>query len=226
MRLRTASIVCVVVLLVCLASLPVIDYAGGRACMPLNIRLFPAGIVPFGIGFVAVLILLAKAVLSLVKRRDRCWTFGALAVSIAAIAACRGVASRLPGFHEGLRDRFVAQVGYPKMREFAKEVSAGSPLTNSDGVFRRSGQHKPLSAEEQKAWNDLVARYPFLAWNDASGGVVAGGGIVELTWGSPLTGHWGFQVCPGGAVKELTDAEDRGASLKVAEDIQFVYYWD
>lgn len=225
MQVKIASIACVVVLLVCLASLPLIDYAGGRACMPLSVFLFPAEIVPHGIGFVAVLILLAKAVLSLVKRRDRCWTFGALAVSIAAIATCRGVASRLPGFQEGLRDRFVTQVGYPKMREFAKEVSRGSPLTSSDGVFRKPGQYRPLSDEEQKAWNDLVARYPFLAWNHASGGVFTRGGIVEFTWGSPLTGHWGFQVSPEGTVKELTE-EDRGFSQKVAEDIQFVYYWD
>lgn len=225
MQVKIASIACVVVLLVCLASLPLIDYAGGRACMPLSVFLFPAEIVPHGIGFVAVLILLAKAVLSLVKRRDRCWTFGALAVSIAAIATCRGVDSRLPGFHEGLRDRFVAQVGYPKMREFADEVSAGTLLTNSDGVIRKPGQYRPLSDEEQKAWNDLVSRYPFLAWNHASGAVFTRGDIVELTWGSPLTGHWGFQVCPGGTVKELTE-EDRGFSQKVAADIQFVYYWD
>jgi hypothetical protein len=191
--------------------------------MPLNILLFPAEIVPFGIGFVAVLILLAKAVLSLVKRKDRCWTFGALVVSIAAIATYRGVASRLPGFHEGLRDRFVAHVGYPKMREFANELSR---LVDSGVVIRNPRQDKPLSDEEQRAWDDFVSRYPFLAWNDASGGMFARDGIVELTWGSALTGHWGFQLCPGGTVKELTDAEDRGASLKVADDIQFVYYWD
>jgi len=222
MQMKIASITCVVVLFVCLASLPVIDYAGGRTCRPFSVFLFPAEIVPFGIGFVAVLILLAKAVLSLVKRRDRCWMLGALVVSIAAIATYRGVANRLPGFHEGLRDRFVAHVGYPKMREFAKEVSR---LVDSGVVIRNPGQDKPLSDEEQKVWGDLVSRYPFLAWNDASGGMFARGGIVELTWGSPLTGHWGFQVSPEGTVKALVE-EDRAFSLKAADDVQFVYYWD
>ena len=51
-------------------------------------------------------------------------------------------------------------------------------------------------------------------------------GLVELTWGSPLTGHWGFQVSTGGAIWDLTDRKDRGRSLRVAEDIQFVYYYD
>ena len=46
-------------------------------------------------------------------------------------------------------------------------------------------------------------------------------GIVELTWGSALVGHWGFQVAPDGVVKDME--RDRGAVLRVAADIQFIY---
>jgi len=42
-----------------------------------------------------------------------------------------------------------------------------------------------------------------------------------MTWGSPLTGYWGFQVAPGGEVKD--PEEGRGRILRVSEDIQFVY---
>jgi len=47
---------------------------------------------------------------------------------------------------------------------------------------------------------------------------------VEVTWGSALTGHWGFQVAPDGEVKDLEPG--RGTTLRVSRDIQFVSYGD
>jgi hypothetical protein len=225
MRLKTTSVVCGFVFLLCLAALPLIAYAGGRSCMPLSLFLFPAEIAPSGIGLITFLILMVAVIRSLITRKDRTWALSAMAVVILATTAYWNWAGRLPGFLEGLRDRFAAQVGYPKLREFAREVLAGTPLTTSEGIIEGPGRSEPKSDEQARAWDDLVSRYPFLAWTNSAGLIVARDGVAELHWGSPLVGHWGVQVAPEGTVKDLTE-EDRGTSLRGAKDIQFVYYWD
>jgi hypothetical protein len=222
---KRASIVCAVVYVLCLLADPVIKYAGGRVCMPLSFPLgLPAEVVPDAIGFVAGICLLGAVVRSLIARRDRRWTLGALAVVVAATGAYRLAAPHLPGYLEGLRDRFVSKVGYAQMRQFAEEVSQNHPLVNAEGILIRPDRLKAASAEQTEQWNDLVSRYPFLTWNDGAGAVIARDGRVEMTWGSPLTGHWGFQVAPAGEVTDL-DAH-RGWFLRVAKDIQFVYYYN
>jgi hypothetical protein len=103
------------------------------------------------------------------------------------------------------------------MREFAKEVSQ----RGEEIVIARPGKWSPATPEQQKQWDDLRSRYPFLRWTFGQGTVVARDGIVSLTWGSALTGHWGFQLALEETVKGLE--QDRGRVLKVSDDIQFVY---
>ncbi len=109
------------------------------------------------------------------------------------------------------------KVGYLKMREFAKEVSQMGPET----MIARLGTWRPPTTEDQKRWDGLAARYPFLEWNDASGTVLVRDGVVQLTWGSALVGHWGFQVAPEGTARNLE--KGHGAALRVSGDIQFIY---
>jgi hypothetical protein len=218
---RTASVLCVIVFLLSLAAWPVIDYAGGRACMPVMFpALWPAELTASAIGFLAVVAVVIMVVKSLLARRRRIWTIGALAIVIAAGWVFPSCLPKLPGFLHGLRDRFVMEVGYPKLREFAKEISR----TGVEAMIARPSTGNLPPTEQQKCWDELVARYPFLGWNDGAGTVIARGGIVELTWGSPLTGHWGVQVAPGGTVKDVD--EERARALRVSQDIQFVYYDD
>jgi len=215
--MRVASVLSCVVFLLCLVALPIIGYAGGRLCEPLCVLLFPAEIVPLGIGFVAAVILVLTVVRSLVARRHRLWAIGALAIVVVATLTFAHSAPRLPGFLHGLQDRFVAKVGYPRMREFAKEVSQIGP----GATIARPGRWNPATPEDQKRWDDLVTRYPFLGWNDATGTVGVGDGTVGLSWGSALVGHWGFQVAAQGTVKDLE--KDHHRALRVSDDIQFVY---
>jgi len=223
--MRTTSIVCGVVFLLCLLADPVIRYAGGRACTPLWVPPgLPAQVAPDVIGFVASVCLLGAVGHSLAVRRRRRWTLGALAVVIAATGAFRLIAPHLPGYLHGLRDRFVSEVGYARMRHFAEEVSQNHPLVGFNGILIRPERLASASAEQRQQWNDLVSRYPFLNWNYGAGSVIARGGLVELTWGSPLVGHWGFQVAPGGEVTDLDP--DEGWFLRVAQDLQFVYYYN
>ncbi len=223
--MKRTSVVWGVVFLLCLLADPVIRYAGGRACMPLIVPpLLPAQVVPDVIGFVAAVFLLGAVVRSLIARRDRRWTLGVLVVVVAATGAFCFGARHLPGFLHGLRDRFVSKVGYARMRQFAEEVSHNHPLVDSEGILIRPDRRKPASIEQTEQWNDLVSRYPFLTWNFATGTVIAREGLVELTWGSPLVGHWGFQVATTGEVTDLDP--DRAWFLRAAEDIQFVNYFD
>jgi hypothetical protein len=220
--MKKTGILWVIVFLLCLTAFPVISYLGGRACMRLWVPpLLPAEIVPAGIGLLAGIMLVVAVVRSFVARRDRTWTMGALAVAIVAAGAFVSYSSRLPGFLHGLRDRFATRVGYAKMREFAAEVSQ----LGEEVIITKPGKWSPPTPEQQEQWDDLVVRYPFVKWTFGQGVIVARGGIVGMSWGSPLTGHWGFQVAPGGKVKDMKK-EDRCRFLRVAEDIQFVYYSD
>jgi hypothetical protein len=227
--MRIVAIVCGGIFVLCLVAFPTIEYVGGRVCEPLGFPLFfgilPAQVVPFGIGVLAAVILLTAVVASFIVRQDRLWTIGALALVLAATMAFLFSAPHLPGFLHGLRDRFVAKVGYPKMREFARAVSQeGFPL-DSDRCLQKPGSvGYPTSVERQKQWDELARRYPFLHWVHGDGTVIARGGCVELHWGSPLTGHWGFQVSLDGTFEAVE--ENRGRILKAADDIRFVNYFD
>jgi hypothetical protein len=64
--MRTASVIWGVVFLLCLVAFPVIEYLGGRLCMPLVVPpLFPAQVVPAGIGLLAGFKLMSAVVRSL-----------------------------------------------------------------------------------------------------------------------------------------------------------------
>lgn len=223
--MKHRSIICGVVYVLCLLADPAIDYAGGRACTPLWVPPgWPPHVTLLGIRFVAGVFLLGAVVRSLIARRNRRWTIGILAVLVVATGALRLAAPHLPGYLHGLRDRFVSKVGYTRMRQFAEEVSQNHPLVDFNGILIRPDRLKAASREQTEQWNDLVSRYPFLNWNYGAGSVIARGGLVELTWGSPLVGHWGFQVAPGGEVTDLDP--DEGWFLRVAQDLQFVYYYN
>lgn len=231
--MKILSVTCGVVVLLCLLALPVIDYVGGRSGGPLTLGLLPAQIMPFMAGLLAVIYLLFTAVASLALKQHRGPSIGALAVSMVGIGVFVSGVEFAPGFLHGLRDRFVAEVGYAKMRQFAREISQDEFLLVVDGVLRRPGEYVAATPREQEQWDDLVSRHPFLGWHEQSGTVLVGEGDVEVLWGSPLTGHWGFQVSTGAPVSEVDGqrspvqpVEGRRRVLRVAEDIQFVAYFD
>jgi len=200
---KMVSIICTVVFVACLLSLPVISYMGGRQCMPLIFPwLFPAEIIPWGVGFVAAMVLMV----ALFKSRDRKWPLGALAVIIGATVVfwfcCPATI-----FLYGMRDRFVAQVGYPMMRQFAREFPQNDELLM-----------------EQEQWDDMVRRYPFLNWSTGARARVTPQGAVRVEWGSPLFGHRGFDVAGKGTLR--APDKNKGQVLKVTDDIQFFYLYD
>jgi hypothetical protein len=220
-----ASVACGIVFLLCLAAFPIIDYRGGQLCDPLSVPpLLPAGVVPFGVGLCAVLALLV--ILAISWRAPRRWArtvaAGTLIVVVAATVIFALYAGRLPGFLHGFRDRCVAEVGYDKMRDFAREVSQKGFALGPDGLIQHPARADyPQSPESLKQWDGLARRYPFLNWGHGGAGVIVRGGIIEVYWGGALVGHWGFQIAPAGKVRPAE--EDRRRILRVADDIQFFY---
>lgn len=93
------------------------------------------------------------------------------------------------------------------MRQFAQEFS--------------QNDSQPM---EQKQWDDLATRYPFLRWSAGAHPWIVRQGAVKVEWGSPLFGHWGFEVAGKGTLSG--PKKDRGRVLKVADDIQFFYDYD
>jgi len=222
--MKKISIICTVVFLLCLLAQPLIQYLGGRQGMHLTVPpLFPAEIVPSAIGFLAGLTLVYTAVASLMARRDRKWALGALAVVIGTTGVFWFCVHPATFFLYGLCDRFVAQVGYPTMRQFAAELSQDESLTDADGTLYPPGFHGVASPAEQERWDNLVARYPFLGWNSGSV-TISRHGSVQSYWGSALVGHWGFEVALEGTLS--VPDKDRGRVLKIANDLHFVSYYD
>jgi hypothetical protein len=144
---------------------------------------------------------------SLTKGRDRKWPLRALAVLIVTTVAFWFCYQPATIFLYGLRDRFVAQVGYPAMRQFAKEFSQSDLL--------------PM---EQEQWDDLVRRHAFLRWNRMARARITRHRTVEVYWGSALVGHWGSEVVGEGTLS--VPEKDECRVLKVADDIQFIYDYD
>jgi len=210
MKKANESVVWGVIALLCILAFPVIGYVGGRLCMPLSVLALPAQVVPTFIWLIAVVMLGISIIRAIVTRRHIPLACGALVIALLSTWAFISFYSPCTARLYGLRDRFVQKVGYPKMREFANELAHEQNLVLCG--YQLSDESKPM-------WDDLVARYPFVSWNDGSGTIMVGNGSVALTWGSPLVGHWGFEVSLDGR-SHL--AEDRWKSLRVSEDIRFI----
>jgi len=215
------------VILICsVAATCATDYIGGYIARPLDILLFPAVLFPAFIALLAFLILSIKSVIGLIRRTRRYMSLlniGIMGLMIVIIAWVP-----IPGYLHGLRDRFKNEIGYDGLREFAYEFEGLEELVKhfpevaelSYEVLKTPNRYGPLSNEEQKIWDDFADKFEFLRWNRGTAHVFIYDNIVEVSWGSGLIGHFGFQVALHGA--ELKN-QRRGRYLKVEDDIQFLY---
>ena len=213
-RIDTSIVFCVIALLSIL-SVPVIGYIGGRQCCPLIVALLPAEIVSVAVWLLSVIMLVMSVVKSVIIRRHILLRCAALVIVLISTTAMLYLGNSM--YLYGLRDRFVEQAGYSNIREFANEVSQKQELVICG--YKLSDESKPI-------WDDLVSRYPFVSWNNNSGTIIARDGLVSLTWGSPLVGHWGFEVSPNGLVKDIEDRCRILSILRISDGLQFVYYDD
>jgi len=207
MRSNKKNIILCLIGVLCVGSIPVIEYVGGRLCFPLIVPpLLPAQIIPYAIWLFVAVMLFVTVVRSLKEKKQLIISCTGLLITIASMWIFHASFNPLTFFLVGMKTRFVKKVGYATMREFAKEV--------------RLEQERYF--EDPNSLKELSERYTFLNWVFGSGNFYIRDDVVEHTWGSPLTGHWGFQVSPDGTVKDI----ERGRFLRVSKDIQFVCYED
>jgi hypothetical protein len=215
MKANRSIIILSLLALLSIVAIPAIDYIGGRQCFPLVVPpLLPATIVPYTVWLFLVVLIVIFVVRSIIKKQGIFIALGALLIVLTSMWLFQNFYQSTSGFLWGLKSRFENDVGYKKMREYAHEYASEytKSASNQHGIYVRDPNfHK-----------DRLPRYSFLGWNSGNRYSYMVENVVEHTWGSPLTGHWGFQVSPNGAVKDI----ERCDVLRVSSDIQFVYYYD
>jgi len=205
-----ASIKFCAMALLCVLSIPVIEYTGGYRCFPLVFIILPAQVVPYGIWIFAVVKLICLMIKSIMNMRQVFTLLGVLLIVLASMWLYRTRSQTASAYLWGLKTRFENNVGYTKMREYAREYA------------EEASKQQETIVRDPNFREDLSARYPFLGWIQGTGHSYMREDIVEHTWGSPLSGHWGFQVSPNGSVRDI----ERCRVLRISSDIQFVYYYD
>ena len=140
--MRTISILCSIVFLLSLAAWPVIDYAGGRSCMPSTFPpLWPAELTASAIGLLAAMVLVVAVIKSLWTRAGEPGPCGALGAVTAAGSAFWFCPPELPGFLHGL-DRFVAEVGIRRRASSPKRC----PRPAREAIIRKPDVGSPPAA--------------------------------------------------------------------------------
>lgn len=224
--MKKSDLILLVILICSVAAACATDYIGGYIARPLDILLFPAVLFPAFIALLAFLILSIKSVIGLIRRTRRYMSLlniGIMGLMVVIIAWVP-----IPGYLHGLRDRFKNEIGYEGLREFAYEFEGHEDLEKltpevtgfSHKILKGPNKFGPLSSEEQSIWDEFSEKYEFLHWNRDTAAVSVYDNIVEVSWGSGLIGHFGFQVALHGA--EFKN-QRRGRYLKVEDDIQFLY---
>ncbi len=215
MKTKKANIVFAIAAVLCVIAIPAIGFAGGLLCFPLFA--LPA-IAPYGIWLFLVVSLTCSTLGARKNARQVRMPLGALAIAVASMWLLHANYRPTSVFVRGLEFRFAQKAGYDAMRQFAKEV-AESP----GGVAHAHDLGNPQERFDPKRRAEFGSRYPFLDWGFGTGILSVSKGVVSQTWGSALTGHWGFRVATGGSLGTPKDCVD---ILRASDDIQFVYYED
>lgn len=224
--MKKSNLILIVILICSVAVACATDYIGGYKARPLDIMFFPAVLFPAFIALLAFVILSIKSIIGLIRRTRRyisLLNIGIMGLMVVIIAWVP-----IPGYLHGLRDRFKNEIGYEGLREFAYEFEGNEDLEKltpevtgfSHKILKGPNKYGPLSSEEQSIWDEFSDKYEFLHWNRDTAVVSVYDNIVEVSWGSALIGHFGFQVALHGA--EFKNQRS-GRYLKVEDDIQFLY---
>ena len=218
-KILTSSLFFAIIGILSILSIFLIEFIGGFTCNPLIILpLLPAKMASYIVLLYSIIMLIFLTFRTIFKNiRQVYLPVTSLIIVIGSLSLFFQFQS-LNCFLYGLNTRFKTQFGYSKMREFAKEI-----IQKPEGIVSDSSlAEDPRHSKDQSKRQELAKKYPFLGWHKDHGGVYIIEDIVEMTWGSALSGHWGFQVALKGKVSPI----EKGTSLKVADDIQFVYFED
>jgi len=169
--------------------------------------------------FMAVVALVVVCAVSLFLRSNTAWC-GAMLCGF-VVSLCLQLYVLPPPVHMiiyGARDH-VLQVASPDdLRRFARDFHQAIPYTAVS-----HGAVGSLDDEQAASYHRLQAAYPFMKWALEPG---EGPSIYErddrmnVEWGGPAEGHWGFSVTLDGKKNE-SDKGPRAEILRVSDDIFF-----
>ncbi len=227
--MKKYDLILLVILICSVAAACATDYIGGYKARPLHILLIPVVLFPAFFALLAFVILSIKSVIGLIRRTRR--DMSLLNIGIMSLMVVIIAWVPIPGYLHGLRDRLKNEIGYEGLREFAYEFEGHEDLEKlnpevtgfSHKILKGPKRFGPLSSEEKSIWDEFSDKYEFLHWNRDTAYVGIYNNIVEVSWGSALIGHFGFQVALHGA--EFKNQRP-GRYLKVEDDIQFLYLVD
>ncbi len=118
----------------------------------------------------------------------------------------------------GLRDRLLKVCPPDDLRRFARQVRTDLPLIGlSHGIL------PDLKPDEAAKYQKLVDTYPFMKWGLEQGdgpSLYDLDGKIEVNWGGPADGHWGFTVAADGQ-KLPPDREAAVQIIRLADDLYF-----
>jgi hypothetical protein len=171
--------------------------------------------------FLAVVALVGICLVSLFRRSDTVWSAAMLCGFIASMGLQLYV---LPHPRSlviyGLRNHVMQVCAPDDLRHFARDIHRDIP-----GITLSNGAADSLSENQAAAYRKLRETYPFLQWDlGPTGGptIYERGDAINIDWGGPAVGHWGFSVTFDGA-KNGSDKGPRAEILRVSDDIYFYH---
>jgi len=190
----------------CVVSIPIIDFCGGLAGRPLSILLFPLGLLPILLGVFCGLFTRGSIVWGIVRQRRMKESLVALVILVLSCVLFLTL-TRLPvrPFLLGFRYRIFSVMTADALRMAAMRASA--LLDAEDPSLWGSGAKASysVSAKDQAFWAKMrevpgFSRLPrYLV-------IRSRGGVVEISWGSALAGHWGMRIQRPSVSREFGDA--------------------
>lgn len=169
--------------------------------------------------FLAVVALVGICLVSLFQRNQTVWSAAMLGGFVASMCVQLYVLPhpvRLVIY--GLRNHVMQECSLDELRRFAREIHRDIP-----GVTVAHGAASYLAENQAAAYRKLQETYPFLNWDlDPGDGpsVYERGDRINVDWGGPAAGHWGFSVTFDGEKNE-SDKGPHAEILRMSDDIYF-----
>jgi hypothetical protein len=119
----------------------------------------------------------------------------------------------------GMRERLLRDYNEETLRSLARDFNR-LPVLPDNPTSRKIYLNRNL------AQTDLPSKYSFLGWISRPGSsgpayISERNDIVDVRWGGPLTGHWGFSVAVYGAkIDPPTGSSTK--SIRISDDIYLI----
>ena len=168
----------------------ILDYFGGRAGHHLSLGLLPAGLLPLlGAALFGVAVIVSAGWALIRGQRVR-----TSLPSVVVLVAFWALPSLLLPTHPyllGFSHRVFSAITADQLRLAATKATA--LLSTDDSFLPGPGKWSLYNPDKHAALWSEVSALPGVTKLDSSVVMTSRGGVVEMTWGGALAGHWGLR---------------------------------